>query len=300
MGRFVVGVIGGLLVLAGIAAAVVSTDVTAGRVFEDAASILLLVGAGLALWKVAAASESVPDVAIPPWAPGGGIVHGVPEQTVTEYPVSAQELARVIAAAGGKAREQGTIEDGLAVLGPPLRAALLDALVQGGLDRSEAERQLQTGAWTDNEWAAYVIEPSVGAPRWTLRQRFRAWLFPEATVQRLAREAVHGVARVADDAIPPVPGQGAPRTVPVATPSLADLRRGADGELQEAIDPTAIQRGPVPPTDHHGFDEGLDGTPPTDADAEDDSDGPSSGDGEEGKTSSAFRQRGVDEEVTDE
>lgn len=255
--RWLVAALGGVLVLGGIALAALAPDLVADRVFEDAVALVLLAGAALALWKLLQSVPSDANVALPPWVPGGAIVHGEPERTPTEHRVSATEMAEIVAAAGTTAREEGTIEDGLAVLEPPLRDVLLDALVQGGMGRDAAERALRTGEWTDNDWAAYVIEPALDAPSWTLRQRFRAWLFPEETIQRLARETVHAVAAAADEAIPPVPGQGAPRTVPVTTPSIATLQRGADGELQEAIEPTAIARGTAPPSDHHALDEAV-------------------------------------------
>jgi len=257
MRRLVAGA-GALVVLAGIALAFAAIDVPTESGFEGALAMLVLTGAVLALWKIGRSLPEDADVAIPPWAPGGAIVYGDPERTPTDHPLSAEELSGVVAAAGATARQEGTVEDGLAVLQEPLRAALVDALVLGGTDREAVERSIRRGEWTDNEWAASVVEPSVGAPRWSLRQRFRAWLFPEDTVERLARVAVHGVARAAEDAIPTVPGQGAPRTVPVARPTLADLERGADGDLQEAVEPTAIARGPTPPTSHHGLDERID------------------------------------------
>lgn len=253
---------GAVLVLLGVVLTVAGTGINAlalsEAAIEDLVTVLVLTGAAVAIWKIAGSvSADDGDVAIPPWAPGGAIVYGDPERTPTDYPLSAEELSEVVAAAGATARQQGTVEDGLAVLRSPLREALVDALRQGGMDRDSIEDAIESGEWTENDWAAYVIEPSVGAPRWTIKQRFRAWLFPEDTVQRLARIAVHGVARAADDAIPPVPGQSAPRTVPVAEPSIADLQRGADGDLQEAIEPTAVARGPAPPTEHHGLDEGV-------------------------------------------
>jgi hypothetical protein len=284
------GALGALVVLSAIGYAVVSPPLAAGRLVEDAVVVVVIAGAAVALYHVVSAPPAAGDVAIPPWATEGAIVPGEPERPVTEYPMSAGAFAEVVATAGSRAREAGTVEEGLAVLGPPLRAALFDALVQGGADRATVEKRLRSGEWTDNEWAAYVVEPAVGAPRWSLGQRLRAWLFPEETVRRLAREAVHGVAAAAEEAVPPVPGQGAPRTVPVATPSVADLQRGADGDLQEAIEPTAIQRGERPPAAHYALDERI-ATDATDGPA---GDGPTQQSGPPSRmpTESPERERG--------
>ncbi|WP_255681817.1 hypothetical protein [Natrinema sp. SYSU A 869] len=152
----------------------------------------------------------------------------------------------MIETAGETARDSGTIDDGLEVVRPPLRTALLDALEQGGRSRSDAEAALADGTWTDDPVAASVLAAEIEPPIRPLRERVRAWLYPERVVRRRARQATNAVAEVADDALPTVPGQTAPRTVPVLQPRLEDLQRGADGRLQRAVEPRATARGPQP------------------------------------------------------
>ncbi len=50
------------------------------------------------------------------------------------------------------------------------------------------------------------------------------------------------VSVAADDALPTVVGQRAPRPVPVVAPAVADLQRAADGSLQRAIDGSIPKR----------------------------------------------------------
>lgn len=256
MARLALGLAGILAILAGLTLAAMGTSPIPRALADEAAAVVFLVGFGVAAWRVGRGRPTDRDVAVAPWEPGGGIGQGTVEHTPTEHPITAHAFAGVVAQAGAIARTEGTVEEGVAVLRPRLRAALVEALVQGGLDEETAEQRLRTGEWTDNAWAASVVDPNVEAPTWTARQRLRAWLFPEETVRRLAREAVRGVATAADAAVSPVPGQEAPRTVPVSTPSIAALQRGADGRLQDAVEPTAAWRG-----QETAIDDGTDATP---------------------------------------
>jgi len=89
-----------------------------------------------------------------------------------------------------------------------------------------------------------VLSPQIDRPRRTFTGRLYAWLFPERVVRQRVRRAVQAVAEAADDALPPVPGQRAPRSVPVRQPTLEELRRGVDDRLQSAVDPSSIAREP--------------------------------------------------------
>ncbi|WP_049922052.1 DUF7269 family protein [Halopiger djelfimassiliensis] len=245
----------GLLVL--VALAFVALGVTlglGGRPAEPSSDgttvgvvLLALVAVVLALRKVWGSLDTSADAPATPWAPDEPFATPAPERTDRNPPLSSDEFTAVIETAGAAARDGGTVADGLAVVRPPLRETLLDALEHGGHSRSEAEAMLADGTWTDDRIAASVLDERVRAPVRSRRERLRAWLFPERVVRRRAGRAMAAVAEAADDALPAVPGQTAPRTVPVLQPRLEDLRRGADGRLQRAVDPGAIARGPRPP-----------------------------------------------------
>ncbi|MFC7196011.1 hypothetical protein ACFQL4_17525 [Halosimplex aquaticum] len=96
------------------------------------------------------------------------------------------------------------------------------------------EDLLASGAWTDDPVAAAVLDERVEPPRRSLRGRIRAWLFPERIVRRQAARAVAAIADAADEELPPVVGQRAPRTVPTLAPALGSLQRSVDGTLQRA------------------------------------------------------------------
>ena len=196
----------------------------------------LLVGLQSLLGSTAPDDERIAPA---PWTSAGGIVDQAPERTTDEHPLSGDALATEIERAGAVAREQGTVAAGLAELRPTLRAAVLDALVRGGMERAEAEDAVGAGTWTDDAAAAATLSEDVVRPDWGFRERIRAWLFPERLVRREARRAVHEIGRVASAEVPVVPGRSAPRTVPVVRPGLGELRRGADGELQAATEPLA-------------------------------------------------------------
>jgi len=148
---------------------------------------------------------------------------------------------------GETARREGTVEDGIDVVRPALRDTLIGALTQGGSSAESVEDLLDSGGWTDDRVAASVLSEHVDPPDRSIRTRLEAWLFPERVVRRRARRATEAVAVAAEAALPTVPGQTAPRTVPTVTTSLSELQRGVDGRLQRASDPMAIARGPSPP-----------------------------------------------------
>ncbi|SER28400.1 DUF58 domain-containing protein [Natrinema salaciae] len=211
--------------------------------------LIALVAFGLGVWKIRGTpgtSGGDRDAPTVPWAPDEPFANPAPERTDRDPALSSDALAGVIEAAGEEARDAGTVADGLAVVRPPLREALLDALERGGWSRSDAEAALADGSWTDDRVAASVLAAAVDPPTRPLRERVRAWLYPERVVRRRARRATGAVAEVADDALPTVPGQTAPRSVPVLQPRLEDLQRGADGRLQRAVEPRATARGPGP------------------------------------------------------
>lgn len=241
--RVAIAAVVALLALAAVVlVAVDSTEAT--RNFADVLAAVLVVWAiVVGLLTLGGSTDEGDDRLVPPpWTEAGGIVDRAPERTSDDPDLSGDALAGEIQHAGRVARQEGTVADGLAALRPTLRPVLRDALVRGGIDPTEAERRIDEGAWTDDPAAAATLSAELQRPDWPLRERVRAWLFPERVVQREARRAVHEIARTAAEQVPTVPGRSAPRTVPVVRPGLAELRRGADGELQRAVDPIAAPR----------------------------------------------------------
>lgn len=231
--------------------------------------LLVVLGAVGMLVKVAGPRGDGGAVAQAPWRPGGMILEDAPERSPADVILSGEGLADVVASAGERAREEGTVSAGLAVVRPALRTALVDALVRGGADREDAERSVETGSWTGDATAAAVLDEDVDHPGWSLRGRFEAWLFPERVVRREVRRAMGAVAAAAEDALPTVPGQRAPRTVRVLQPTLEDLRRGADGHLQRAADPLGARRGSAVDADVTVRDGAAVGEPRASTDPED-------------------------------
>lgn len=218
---------------------------TAGVAFGVFALALVAVAVGGA--KIRGALDTTADAPPVSWAPGDSFAAPTPERSDRTPELSSDEFASVIERAGVRARNRGTVANGLEVIRPPLREALGEALVAGGQSREEVKAALADGSWTDDRLAASVLEPSIDPPDRPLRERVRAWLFPERVARERSRQAMGSVAEAADEALPSVPGQSAPRTRPVLQPRLEELRRGADGQLQRAVDPAATVRGPRPP-----------------------------------------------------
>jgi len=173
----------------------------------------------------------------------GPIRTRAPERTPDDE-VSGRALAELIEDAGTRARTDRSVASGVAVVRPHLRETLADALVFTGTPRTSVEDDIDAGRWTDDTVAASVLSPQTDRPRRTFTGRLYAWLFPERVVRQRVRRAVQAVAEAADNALPPVPGQRAPRSVPVRQPTLEELRRGVDDRLQSAVDPSSIAREP--------------------------------------------------------
>lgn len=217
-----------------------------------------------ALWKLRGNFASVSDAPSVPWAGEDPFATPAPERTPDTHPLSSGEFAAVVRDAGDAARRDGTVADGIAVVRPALREALGTALVRGGLSREDALNAMAEGSWTDDPVAASVLDSDFVPPDRSLTERVAAWLFPERVVRRRTRRAMQAVAGAADDALPTVPGQTAPRNVPVVRPRLEELNRGADGRLQRAVDPLSVARGPRPSEPDLEVDSPVeDGTPET-------------------------------------
>ncbi|MFC7141952.1 hypothetical protein ACFQMA_19205 [Halosimplex aquaticum] len=224
--------IGTLGIAAALALAVVLTPVTATEAGAGAA-LVALAGGVIAVAKLYRSADDE-TVAPAPWTDDAALVAGMPEETADPADVTGEAFAKVVDEACERAAAGETVEDGFEVVRPRLREALTRVLVAGGTDREGVEDLLASGAWTDDPVAAAVLDERVEPPRRSLRGRIRAWLFPERIVRRQAARAVAAIADAADEELPPVVGQRAPRTVPTLAPALGSLQRSVDGTLQRA------------------------------------------------------------------
>ncbi|WP_247002990.1 DUF7269 family protein [Halosolutus gelatinilyticus] len=223
--------------------------------------LLALAAIAVGIRKLRGTPDPNAGEAAAPWA-DEEFATPAPERTDREPPLSSDGLARVVDEAGAAARRAETVDEGVAVVRPVLRETLRDALVQGGRSRTAVEAAIDDGSWTDDPVAASVLSPTVDPPPRPLRDRLRTWLFPERTVRGRTRRTMAAVAEAAEGALPTVPGRTAPRTVPVLQPRLEELRRGAGGELQRAVDPNAVAGGPPVGRDDGAetdIDEAIDG-----------------------------------------
>lgn len=218
-----------------------------GTVVAVLVGLLAIFGVVATVWKLLwTPGGGDSSVLRPPWTEDGQLFEQSPERTRDDDVLSGESFAAVLAEADRAARSDGTIEAGLETVRPVLRRGLADALSLG-MDRAAAEASIDDGRWTDDRAAASTLAPSIDPPRLSLRERIEAWLFPERVVRRRLQRTVQAIAEAADEAIPDVPGQNAPRNVPIVQPTLDDLQRGVDGRVQRAIDPLATARGPRPP-----------------------------------------------------
>lgn len=250
MKRHVVAAIVGLSLVSGAVFLAVTgaSEPTLGTPAETILVVAVLAAVVTAVWKVKGAlADPEADEPAVPWSPEEPFASPPPELAESEYPLSSAGLSRIIESAGECAREEGTVEAGIEAVRPSLRTALIEALVAGGRTEEEIEAALEAGNWTDDSVAASVLDASVDPPQRSLWKRIEAWLFPERVLRRRTRRAMDAIARVTEEALPTVPGQTAPRSVPVVRPRLETLQRGVDGRLQQAVDPTAVARGPLPP-----------------------------------------------------
>lgn len=179
-----------------------------------------------------------------------------PERSTVEAPVAGRALVGLTARAGRAAREGDSVDDGIEVVRPALREALVGALVGGGASLASARAAIESGRWTDDRVVASVLSADVEPPAQPLSRRFWAWLYPERVVRRRLAGAVQAVAEAAEDALPAVPGQTAPRTIQVPWQSVDELRDGTDAEPRPALDPDAVERGPAPPAPAAGEEAG--------------------------------------------
>lgn len=217
-------------------AAAVQTALTRPETDGSPGLLILLVVAFVAvvwlLYRLSSvdADRSVTDA---PGAPRGI----APERTPDDLPMSGAFFTRTIETAIQRTENTGDIDEGLAVVRPSLRATLSAVLAEAGYAEDEIDARLERGDWTDEQVAAAVLDPAVPLPTLTLRERLTMWLFPERFVTAFTRAAVEEIRETADETLPTIPGETAPRPVPTAKPTLEQLRRSAGGDLTAAVDP---------------------------------------------------------------
>ena len=289
MNRVVTGV-GVASILLGAAALAIGMPGDGGTPVAAVVALLAIFGVVATLWKLLATPDADGTVLPPPWTEDGELFDRPPERSRGEDTLSGESFAAVLSEACDRARSAGTVEAGHEAVRPVLRRALVDALVLRDGDRAAVEQSLAEGHWTDDRTAAAVVDPAVEPPALSLRERIEAWLFPERVVRRQLQVAVQEIAEAADAAVPTVPGQDAPRPVPVSQPRLEDLQRGVDGSLQRAVEPLATARGPRPPgseardVDVSVGEEGEAGSEETDDPADESSDDATDGADDDAQT----------------
>lgn len=205
-----------------------------GEGFVDFGVVVLgLVGAVAVLWMlISSDDEPTPDEPMA-WADVGPLTESAPERTASEFPLASGGFTNDVERGCETARRARDPEVGLDRVRERLRVTLVETLVAGGTDRERAWTAIEEGAWTDDPVAAAVLAQTRRPPA-TLRLRLRSWLFPGREVRRRTRRAVAAIADTADEAVPSVVGQDAPRRIPVRPPTLAEQERTASGELQPA------------------------------------------------------------------
>lgn len=235
-------VVGGLAATAaGLLLAVVGVEPTT----PDAdpgwfAWLVALGGLGVAAWLLLDRSPAATGDRALPWSARDPIVQERPEATPGRDRLAGGELVEALRDGAGLARDQRDVEAGVAVVRPLLRETYLDVTVRDGT--ADGEAALDAGTWTDDPVAAWVLSGEQPRPRRSFDRRLRDWLYPGRAVARQVRRAVDELAAVADDAVPPVVGQSAPRQVPVHEPSLAARSVGP-------VDPNGAVRHRGPPPD---------------------------------------------------
>jgi hypothetical protein len=211
--------------------------VVGGRVGPLWRAAFVLVAAALvavAMYRVHGQAESP-----------GPLVDPAPEATRVHLPLAGEGTSAKITDAVATARDEGSVEAGLAVAREPLRDALREALEASGLSTEAAEAQIASGDWTDDPSIAAVLHPDCEPPSRPLRERLRAWLHPGRHVRRRVGRAADAVAATAAAELPPIPGQDAPRNVPVppAAEAAADAVDDPIRADPDVIVPTAVSSG---------------------------------------------------------
>lgn len=225
------------LVVAGIGATVAALGVAIAGVDPATADtdpgwiawLVAICGLAVAAWLVLDRPAAVDERSLP-WSGTDPIVDERPEATPRRHRLTGGDLAAEIERGAAVARERRDVGAGVAVVRPHLRAAYdeVTAFDRGDGDPAAAR---SAGTWTDDPVAAATLAEDISPPVRTLRQRLQNWLYPGRAVARRIRRTVDELAVLADDRVPPVAGQAAPRQIPVHEPSLAARTVGIDGDV---------------------------------------------------------------------
>lgn len=197
------------------------------------AMLVAVCGLIVAAWLVLTSRSAIGRDRSAPWTASDPLVYGQPEATDGRARLTGGELGRHVRAAGDIAREQRDVTDGIAHVRPLLREAYREI---AAMDQSvtDPDRALAAGTWTEDRVAAETLSEQLTGPTRSRRQRLRDWLYPGRAVTRQVSRAVDALATYADNTVPTVVGQSAPRQVPVHEPSLAARTVGIDGEFPRA------------------------------------------------------------------
>jgi hypothetical protein len=209
----------GLFVLGATAVVTVVTGVVPASLTEGddtlaigARVLAVLVAIVVFLFGVVALRQST-DSGLP--AGGEPLFERDLERVPRSITVTGVDVAEVVATAGQQARQADTVADGLVAVRPTLQATLRAVLTAGGDTQATAKRRIDSGTWTDDPVAAAVCSGACEPPVYPLRERLRAWLFPERVARERVRTAVTEIAATGERSLPHVPGQNAPRNIPV-------------------------------------------------------------------------------------
>lgn len=223
----------GALCLAGAVYAVASRSSADGSPFLVFAALAGLLSVGWYLYQSWQGDPGSDTESTYPGRPTGP----APETTPDDQPMSGAYFTQTIQTAIERTESTGDIDEGLAVVRPSLRATLTNVLSEGGYDEDSVRATLSRGDWTDDQVAAAVLDPNVPLPTLTLRERLTMWLFPERFVTAFTRAAVDAIRAAADETLPAIPGESAPRPVPTSQPTIEELTRDVGGDLNMAHDP---------------------------------------------------------------
>ena len=229
-------------IAAGLGVVLVAPTLSGGLLVDILLGFLALCALLLALWNVRGTLDGETDSV--PWA-DDTFATPAPERTTRTEQLSAHSLQSLVAEAGRQAR-RGSLEDGVQLVRSELRTLATDALTQSGQQPAAIEQVLQSGAWTDDRLAASVLDPAIEPPSRSRLTRFREWLYPERAIRRRTRHAMQAIGELTATDVASIPGDRAPRQVPVLEPRLEDLQVTADGSLQEAMNPATTRVGPQP------------------------------------------------------
>lgn len=238
------------LAIAGVAATVGGVLLAVGGVTPTqpnadpgwVAWLVAMLGLFVGAWLLVSGTNTGSDAHTLPWSPTDPIVEGRPEATPDRQRLTGDELVAVLREAGAVARDSRDVDAGVAHVRPLLRDLYHDlrARDRGTEDPTAA---LEAGTWTADRVAAAVLSAEVDPPPRPLGRRVRDWLYPGRAVTRRVRRAVDELVDLADETVPPVVGQAAPRQIPVHEPSLAARTVGVDGEAPRAALDEGDRRG---------------------------------------------------------